>query len=409
MYAINQNPLSQLSDSQLIKRLDALVQKERVTTLEVIHHIIEFDRRKLYLGIGYGSLHKYCILHLGFSEPAAMRRIQAARCIVNFPEIDPLLAKNELNLTGVCKLAGILSEENKGEVLQEARCRSSRQIDEIVARYHPAKDVRDRVCPIFVSAGANGTVHANQSDREDSKNSSKPGSPSTHDDSKQGNCGKTTFGADGKKFTTCGNSSQQSTILKKKYKLEFSVEPECMKKLEEAKAILSRKYPSGVLLGKLLEEALDAYLDKHSPERKKKRRKDRKAKQEEKKNGKLPHNKKTQKAKATNTKTGAGRTKSRGPTRSKHEGYNRYIPQAVQDEVFARDKGRCTYVGTDGVRCNSTWNLQIDHIKPYAKGGNHDANNLRLLCAKHNILEAEKCYGRHYIQQQMRKQSPRRE
>lgn len=78
MTAIQKNPLSFISDSQIIKRLDALVKKERETTLEVLQHIIEFDRRKLYLGIGYGSLYDDCTQHLKYSESAAMRRIQAA-------------------------------------------------------------------------------------------------------------------------------------------------------------------------------------------------------------------------------------------------------------------------------------------------------------------------------------------
>jgi 5-methylcytosine-specific restriction endonuclease McrA len=403
MIAIHHNPLSRLSDSQLIQRLDALVQKERETTLEVIRHIIEFDRRKLYLGIGYNSLHKYCILHLGFSEPAAMRRIQAARCIRDFPEIDPLLAKNELNLTGICKLAGILNERNKKDVMQEARCKSSRQIDEIVARYIPAKDVRDRVCPIFVSAGADGVANENHSEQTGSCNTSMPGLPSTPDDSKQANSNKTTFGADGKKLTTFSDSSKKSMILKKKYKIEFSVEPECMQMLEETKAILSKKYPKGVPLGKLLEEALNAYLDKHSPERKKKRRETRETKKQERNNteqNKNSQENKIEKAGKKNSrmhKTEVQRSRSRGPTHSEGQEYNRHIPQSIRDEVFARDKGRCTFIGPDGKRCNSTWNLHIDHIKPFAKGGGHNIQNLRLLCANHNHLEAERVYGKHFI------------
>jgi hypothetical protein len=71
MIPINYSSLSRLSDSQLIKRLDALVQKERETTLEVIRHIIEFDRRRLYLGLGHSSLFDYCTLQLGYSPSSA--------------------------------------------------------------------------------------------------------------------------------------------------------------------------------------------------------------------------------------------------------------------------------------------------------------------------------------------------
>jgi 5-methylcytosine-specific restriction endonuclease McrA len=408
MIAINQNPLSRLSDSQLIKRLDALVQKERETTLEVIRHIIEFDQRKLYLGVGYGSLYDYCTLHLGLSESAAMRRIKTARCIREFPEIFGLLTKNQLNLTSICMLADILTEDNKKEVLKETCCKSKRQLEEIVARYKPGKDINDRVRTIFVKATP-----------ETAPNTSKSGAPGTSNsqESRLPNWGKFTTAGGGEKSAasttpgpcTSGNTPSRKTILKKKYKLEFTIEPECMKKVEEVKAILSRKYPEGVPLGILLEEMADEYLEKHSPERKRKRREKRQAKQQEKnreKQGKQSQTKKTQKVKATNTSTkkiDAARSKSRGPTNSKHEGYNRHIPQAIQDEVFTRDKGKCSYVGNDGVRCNSSWNLEIDHIIPYAKGGNHSIDNLRLLCAKHNNLEAERVYGKKFMKRHSNK------
>ncbi|MBI4720422.1 MAG: HNH endonuclease, partial [Chitinivibrionia bacterium] len=71
----------------------------------------------------------------------------------------------------------------------------------------------------------------------------------------------------------------------------------------------------------------------------------------------------------------------------------RHIPASVRDEVFARDKGRCVYVGTTGERCESTQALQIDHIVPFARGGATIASNLRLLCAKHNRIAAEEVFG----------------
>jgi 5-methylcytosine-specific restriction endonuclease McrA len=62
--------------------------------------------------------------------------------------------------------------------------------------------------------------------------------------------------------------------------------------------------------------------------------------------------------------------------------------------VFLRDGGRCTFTGTNGRRCNSTWDLQIDHIIPFALGGDDSPGNLRLLCGKHNRLEAERRFGK---------------
>jgi 5-methylcytosine-specific restriction endonuclease McrA len=80
--------------------------------------------------------------------------------------------------------------------------------------------------------------------------------------------------------------------------------------------------------------------------------------------------------------------------RLEHDPVRPAIPLRTRDAVFARDRGRCTFVGSDGKRCDETIRLHVDHITPVARGGNNDASNLRLLCARHNRLQAEKIFGR---------------
>jgi hypothetical protein len=59
--------------------------------------------------------------------------------------------------------------------------------------------------------------------------------------------------------------------------------------------------------------------------------------------------------------------------------HDRVIPTHVKLEVWKRDKGCC-------VRCGSPKNLHFDHIIPYSLGGSSkDAENIQLLCAKHNL------------------------
>ena len=57
----------------------------------------------------------------------------------------------------------------------------------------------------------------------------------------------------------------------------------------------------------------------------------------------------------------------------------RYIAVAIRRQVYERAQGRCEFVGRTGRRCACTARLEIDHIDPFC-GGNHRANNLRLLC-----------------------------
>ena len=39
----------------------------------------------------------------------------------------------------------------------------------------------------------------------------------------------------------------------------------------------------------------------------------------------------------------------------------------------------------------------MDHREPFAKGGDHDEENLRVLCRKHNMLMAEREFGASFV------------
>ncbi len=52
---------------------------------------------------------------------------------------------------------------------------------------------------------------------------------------------------------------------------------------------------------------------------------------------------------------------------------NRHIPAEVKRKVAERDQHRC-------VKCGSQRYLQFDHRQPWALGGDHSVENIRLLC-----------------------------
>ena len=61
-----------------------------------------------------------------------------------------------------------------------------------------------------------------------------------------------------------------------------------------------------------------------------------------------------------------------------------HIPISIQRQVFQRDQC-CQYLDkTTGKKCESKWNLHIDHVQPLWADGSHELENLRLLCAGHN-------------------------
>jgi hypothetical protein len=64
--------------------------------------------------------------------------------------------------------------------------------------------------------------------------------------------------------------------------------------------------------------------------------------------------------------------------------HTRIIPSQVKLEVWKRDLGKC-------VLCGSDKNLHYDHEIPFSKGGSSIvAENVRLLCAKHNLEKSDK-------------------
>jgi hypothetical protein len=189
-----------------------------------------------------------------------------------------------------------------------------------------------------------------------------------------------------------------------------------MKKFSRVQSLISSKIPVRMTFEVLFECLMDEYLDRNDPEKRARRREMRRAKADtsrpdsntgalqpgksarESQSGTAPGTSQSGKsvggsqagstARASQLRTTIGESRSEANPKSA-----RHIPAAIRDSVYTRDNGRCTFTGPNGVRCNTTRNLQIDHVKPFALGGGNDASNLRLLCAKHNQLRAKRTFG----------------
>ena len=83
--------------------------------------------------------------------------------------------------------------------------------------------------------------------------------------------------------------------------------------------------------------------------------------------------------------------------RSRHAACPRTIPAAVKRAVWKRDEGRCTFVSDIGHRCEARSALEFDHAIPVARGGLATVDNVRLRCRTHNQLEAERLFGKAFM------------
>ncbi len=121
-----------ISDRELLRRLNDLVQQERHGEADLLAHLGEVEARRLYLEEGCSSMYGYCVDVLHFSEGVTGQRIRAARVARRFPILLERLRRGEIHLAGMSVLAKHLSEDNHLELLDRARHKTRNAIEEIV-------------------------------------------------------------------------------------------------------------------------------------------------------------------------------------------------------------------------------------------------------------------------------------
>ncbi len=73
---------------------------------------------------------------------------------------------------------------------------------------------------------------------------------------------------------------------------------------------------------------------------------------------------------------------------------SRYISKAIRSTVFEKSKNACTFISPlSGRVCGSKFLLEIEHIVPFALGGENTLENLTVRCRRHNQHTAIKVFG----------------
>lgn len=139
--------LNHIADDELLDNTRILVQKEREITLEVLRHLREIERRRLFSSLNYQSLFDYCVKHLKYSEGSAQRRIEAMRALRDLPEIEDKIESGVLSLTNVAKAQVLFRTEKKTgegyskteklELMIQLENKSTREAERVIAKENP--------------------------------------------------------------------------------------------------------------------------------------------------------------------------------------------------------------------------------------------------------------------------------
>jgi 5-methylcytosine-specific restriction endonuclease McrA len=362
--------LRSLSNHDLLNNTKTVVANERGVTVVVLAHLNEVERRKLYLELGHSSMFAYCMGELKYSASAAKRRMSTARCIAQFPEALPVLSAGEINLSTVAQVSKIITPENSHALVERIRNKSQREVEAIVAEYDPLEALpKDRVRTVVVRVPVKATpvpaaCNDETSQRVDRRMISAPVSSSVTESN--------TFIQDRNGPEPAISPRPATAIqLERRVVKQFCAREVVMNKIATVQALASHRLPMNAPFEEVIEFLADYFLQREDPKAKHERREARK-----------PEARPVQMSESP-SKTSSARA----------------IPARVRDEVFVRDQGECCYVGPDGNRCGSTHVVQIDHVTPVARGGSASIDNLRLLCAHHNRLEAERLMGKPRMRQ----------
>lgn len=330
-----------LTDTELVDCIDDLARVERHSTATLVAALEELDRRRLYLPAGYSSLFLYCTRRLRLSEGAAYSRIEAARASRRFPAIVPRLADGSITLATVGLLARHLTAANHEALLAEARHKTKREVEQMVARIHPLPDVASSIRKLPAPK------------RAALSSSSAPAAAVQMVDA-------------GPALLPPPALSSLAVVVPlapERFKIQITVTRETHDTLRTLQDLMRHAVPSGDA-AEIVSRALRLLL---GDVRRRRTAAVRRPRAREHPDVEVPS--------------------AAPPTR--------HLAAAVKRAVWDRDAGRCAFVGSDG-RCESRQFLEIHHVTPYAAGGRSDATNLELRCRAHNAHEAELFFGTRY-------------
>ena len=441
--------IKRLSNQELLSQTKVLVQKERRIHIQVLHHLREIESRKLYFSQGFSSLFDYAVKELGYSEGAAYRRIKAMRLCRDMPGTEGRLQSGRLSLSSACQLQNFFEKQAKKSsyesvkqrenAFQEGNRKNSGKVDsfgavqqlgdsenswsqnDLKGPFIPpmAREEEQPVKPLSVQQKQQFLEKVEGCSTRETERLLSEAAPSL------------------------SVSREKVRFLgKDKVEIKTVIDKDCYRKLEELKNLLSHKNPS-LSCGRLLTILVDEGLRKHDPCRKGNRKRDIRADNisekmvasaqklrktevvtgislkerrqtetvpiiliQRRKQPKMVASGKKLRQSGDVTVTSAPKLGQKGdisvskcvsvpekltvkvngkPGTVKSQLIRRAVPAQIRRDIWARDRGRCTYVNPKTKRrCGSRYLLQIDHIKPFALGGGSERENLRLLCAGHN-------------------------
>lgn len=311
-----------------------LARNERTATADFVAGLAEFDRRRLYLGLGFASIYSYCAARLHLKEGAAYRRIETARASRRHPVILEMLRDGRLSVAAAALIGPNLGRPGAEELLAEASGKSKREVEVLLARRNP-KPPAPSLIRKLPEAGVIAPRIAPPDTDEPPMSLSELMTSSAPAASRP-----------------ASRRPVVAPLSESHYKLQVTISASARERLQQIQGLMRHRVPSGDPAA-IVEHALEVL------------------------HAQLLKDKAAQVAKPR-------------PRNQAVEAKGRYIPASVKREVWRRDEGRCAFLAPDGTKCGSGDGVEFHHVRPYAAGGEASVDNIEMRCRAHNGFEWER-------------------
>ena len=332
---------SHLADHEVVRTFTATVARDCITTAELLASLAELDARRLYVPAGYASMHAYCTGAHHMSENAAFKRIRVARTARQFPAVFDAVAEGRLNLSGVLLLVPCLTAETAEELIAAASRKPNTESELLLAARFPKPDVAASVVALTLAtdllAEATGASRACQL-------AARPVGMTTAQQA----------------VDASGSRSRVTPLAPERFEVKFTIGQEAHELLGRAQDLLGHVPTSDV--AEVFLQAMRVLVRDLEKRR-------------------------------------FAATERPRPCPQRDSASKRHVPAAVLRAVWKRDGGQCTFVSDSGHRCEARGRLELDHVIPVARGGEGTEQNLRLRCRPHNQHEAERTFGRGFMEE----------
>jgi len=127
----------------VVKKLETLAKVERRISVKILRHLMEVERGRIHLDLGYASLFVFLTKHLNYSDGSAYRRIEAMKILRDVPDLGNRITVGAISVTvaaeisRIVKIKKIKDVEVKRNLVEQFSWKNKREVEKEIAKIAP--------------------------------------------------------------------------------------------------------------------------------------------------------------------------------------------------------------------------------------------------------------------------------